>query len=356
VNGAQDPASGAAALLETARGIAELARQGWKPKRTVVFALWDAEEFGLIGSTEWVEKHLAGLSRKAVVYLNTDSNERGTATGSGSHSLERFLEEVYRDVADPDTGRSVLARAQEKKKADGTATGEFKLDAAGAGSDYVAFLHHAGIASLYLGFDAGAPQGVYHSIYDSFTWYSRFGDPGFLYGKALAQVMATSVLRLAGAPVLPFEFGSLARTVAGYAAEVQKLAQTKGGRLEAPELQEELDRLRKSAQEIEDAFQDAVSRSPKSGKGKLARVNETIYRTERSLTLAGGLPGRPWYKHQLYAPGQYTGYSAKTLPGIREAIEAGRWDEAERGAKAVAEALRGLSSQLIEATALLKSL
>jgi N-acetylated-alpha-linked acidic dipeptidase len=356
VNGAQDPASGAAALLETARAVAELARQGWKPKRTLVFALWDAEEFGLVGSTEWVEKHLEELQRKAVVYLNTDSNERGVVSASGSHSLEEFIREVYRDVRDPDTGQSVLDRARETKKPDGAAGGVFKLGAAGAGSDYVAFLHHAGIASLYLGFDAGTPQGVYHSIFDSFAWYSRFGDPGFQYGKALAQVMATSVLRLGDAPVLPFEFDALARTVSGYLDELRKLAQSKNARLDWAELEQELATLKVAGQEFETAFAAAVERSPDASKDSLARLNEALSRTERALTLAKGLPGREWYRHQLYAPGQYTGYSAKTLPGIREPLEAAQAEDAERGAKAAAEALRGLKKQIAEATELLRSI
>jgi N-acetylated-alpha-linked acidic dipeptidase len=301
INGAQDPISGAAALLETARSLGAAAKAGWKPKRTIVMTLWDAEEFGLIGSTEWVEKHLAALRDKAVVYFNSDSNGKGRLSAGASPSLSLFLEEVARDVDAP--------RAK-----------EWSVYPLGSGSDYVPFVHHAGIASANLGFagDVGS-GGIYHSVFDSFAWYKRFADGDFSGGKRLADFMATAIARMAEAPVPPFEFTRLAEAMAKYWKELNQ---------SSAEVQTALDRLVATAKEFEAAFAGARPASAMA-----------IARVEQSLLIPDGLPGRPWYRNAYSAPGQYTGYGAKTLPGVREALELGKTAEAKQQALVLAQAI-----------------
>ena len=350
VNGAQDPLSGAAALLETARTLGEMRKKGWKPKRTVRFALWDGEEFGLIGSTEWVEKHQTELDLKTVVYFNSDTNGKGTLNASGSPSLQTFMTEVVRDVNDPVTGESVLQSARAKRN--GKAAGEFGLAPMGAGSDYVAFIHHSGIASLNLGFSGADPGGIYHSIYDSFHWFTKFSDGEFVYGKAFAQVMATSMMRMADAPLLPFEFGTLVKTVRGYVDEIKR--EKDASKVDLSEVNAELDKLQAAAENFEQqvkAGKWALAPAP-----DLAKVNLLLYQSERSLTQQKGLPRRQWYRYQISAPGMYTGYGAKTLPGIREAVELAHWDEAQREAASVADALQSLRRRVENAARLLKEL
>jgi N-acetylated-alpha-linked acidic dipeptidase len=371
VNGASDPASGAAVLMETARTLSVLRREGWQPKRTILFALWDGEEFGLMGSTEWTEKHLKDLQAKAVVYLNSDNTGRGALSAGGSHSLEAFLAEVLRDISEPVGTHTLLDAAKLNSTATQRARSgqpggapEFHLLPLGSGSDYVPFLDHAGVASMNLGF-AGGDAGVYHSIYDTLGWFDRFSDGSLVYGKALSQVMTMSILRLAGAPVLPFEFGSLERTVRGYTEDLQKLAtqaqQKRPGSLDLRGVQLQLMRLDAASRAYEEqlalvtrrTLPGSADRSAPSA-DRFTKANEALQKAEGTLLSAGGLPGREWYQHQLYAPGLYTGYDAKTMPGVREAVEAGRWDEANEQARHVAQALRALTSQVEEATRLLK--
>ena len=323
VNGAHDPLSGAAVVLETARVLAAMRLTGWKPKRTLLFTLWDAEEFGLIGSTEWVEKHQAELRNKAVVYINSDSNGVGTLGASGSHSLEQFMEQVARDTKDPKTGKTLLQlprRATEPQQG-------FKLGALGAGSDYVAFMHHAGVASLNLGFAGANNGGVYHSIYDSYAWYTRFGDKDFKYGKLLSEVMVRTILRFSESAILPFEFSRLAATIRQYTEEIDKQAGAK--KVEWQIVPTELSRMDSLAKQ----FDVQVSRvSAIEGSSALAAANTALGKVEQGLQIEGGLPQRPWYRHSLTAPGMYTGYGAKTLPGIREAVDLNRTQEANQQA------------------------
>jgi N-acetylated-alpha-linked acidic dipeptidase len=344
VYGAADPLSGTSALLETARTLGELAKQGWKPKRTVVFGIWDAEEFGLIGSTEWVEKHAADLDKDAVVYFNSDQSTRGKLHVGGSHTLEQFMSEIARDVKDPETGKSLL---EEELKDRPRPNRGFRLEPLGSGSDYTPFIHHAGIASVNLGFSDERSGGAYHSIYDSFDWYTRFADPKFAYEQTLTQVMATALLRFADAPLVPFEFRRLSRTLDDYVNEIKKLPG--GAKLQLDDLRKEIRLLNLTAASFEAHYRQALERAAASSPKKLAEVNQTLYRSERTMLSAEGLPGRAWFKHQLYAPGLYTGYSAKTLPGIREAAEAGDWKEASRQAQSVAAAVQTLDRQIREA-------
>jgi len=346
VNGAADPTSGNVALMEEARGLAELLKQGWRPRRTIVLASWDGEEWGLLGSTEWAEKHAAELEKKAVIYINSDSTGKGRLGMGGSHSFERFFNEVARDITDPETGKSVWqvnkdrlteqARTDEAKK--DLARTDLRISALGSGSDYTPFLQHLGIASANLGFGGEGGGGVYHSIYDSFTWYTRFSDTEFAYGRALAQTVGTAVLRLAQADVLPLEFTNLAETIGRYVDEVEKLG--KDAKLDFAALRAGLEAVRKSAAGYEAAFQRTGTEPTPS-----ADLDLALIRTERVL-MGKGLPRRNWYRHRLYAPGFYTGYGVKTLPGVREAIEQKQPDEARAQIVEVAEAFTALASAI----------
>ncbi|HEU4647548.1 MAG TPA: M28 family metallopeptidase [Gemmatimonadales bacterium] len=372
VNGAVDPISGLAAELEEARALGELVKQGWRPRRTLVYAAWDGEEPGLLGSTEWVETHADELAQHAAVYLNTDSNDRGFLDMGGSHTLETFINGVARDVTDPETGLSVWKREQLRRIAQGSAEtrrearerGELRIDALGSGSDFTPFLQHAGIAALNLEFGNEGPGsgGVYHSIYDDYYWHSHFGDTSFVYGRALAQTVGIAVMRLAGADVLPYQFGGLASAVSKYKDEVVQLLTTiqnavrernrqldegvftairdprtpeaAPAREPAPPflnfapLENGTARLDASARRYDALLARLSERRDPPESAAFAAVNVQLMRAERALASADGLPGRPWFRHQIYAPGFYTGYGVKTLPGVREAIEQQHWDEA----------------------------
>ena len=324
-NGAADPISGAIVVLETGRTLAELVKQGWKPKRTIKLALWDGEEWGLLGSTEWVEKHRDELQRNAVVYFNTDMNNSGILNAGGSPSLETFFTEVLRDVPQPGSNGSVL----DKRPIRNDKPTPFRLAPVGAGSDYVAFLHHAGIASINSSF-SGPPgsAGIYHSVFDSFDWYTRFSDKDFSHGRALTQIYTTAILRLSETSVLPFEFRGVVRAVEDWMKDLPKV--------DTAELASALSEVRSAAEEYEKRL------SPKGPKA----VNQALIATERALLLSEGLAGRPWYKHHLMAPGVYTGYSAKTLPAIRDS------KDANAGVKPTAQALRNYAAAIRKATAL----
>lgn len=347
VHGASDPLSGAAPLMETARTLATMVKNGWKPKRTILLAFWDGEEFGLIGSTEWMEKHAAELDRNLVTYINADSSGKGRFNAGGSHSLEAFVQEVTRDVSDP-TGKP-LATALESGQ-----NHEFHIAALGSGSDYTPFLQHLGIATLDMRFGS-EDSGVYHSNYDDFNWYSHFSDTNFAYGRTLSQVHVTALMRLADAPLAPFEFGRFAASVRRYADQIDALPSLTTKPDLAP-LRAEITRLQKSAADLDAAYEHAQADAGSASQDKLAEVNRILFHTERALTADPGLPGRPWYRHLIYAPGVYTGYAAKTLPGVREAVEAGKTDEANAEAARVVHALDSLDEELTQATALLNRL
>ena len=353
VNGADDPISGLVALLEEARVIGELAKSGWKPRRTLVFAAWDGEEPGLIGSTEWVEQHRDELREHAAVYINSDTNSRGFLDAAGSHSLERFVTEVARDVMDPQFGVSVLERQRALQLSEAKSADDRKeirdrelirLDALGSGSDYTPFLQFAGIASLSIGYEGDSEGGSYHSIYDSFEHYTRFVDPGFLYGEAQTKTTGRMMLRLANADVLPFEPASVAETVGRYVDDLRRIVDEERASTEETNRQ-----IRERVLEIANdtgtplvvpkeqppvpyldfaPLQNAVAHLQRATKSFSTSDDKALMRLERVLTREDGLPGRPWFKHYVYAPGQYTGYGVKTLPAVREAIELKRWSEA----------------------------
>src|SRR5579864_3104860 len=232
VNGAEDPVSGQAPLLEEARAIGSLLKQGWKPRRTIIYCAWDGEEPMLLGSTEWVETHADELRQHAAVYINTDGNDRGLFEMAGSHSLEQFINGVARDIDDPETKMTAWQRLQLSKIAEAKSPDEKKglrqrpdlrINALGSGTDFTAFLDHLGIATLDLSYGGEDEQGIYHSIYDDFYWYTHFSDYDFVYGRALSQTIGTSVMRLADAEILPLDFADLADTVQKYTKDLEKL-------------------------------------------------------------------------------------------------------------------------------------
>ncbi len=387
VNGAQDPLSGLVAELEEARSLGELLKEGWKPKRTILYFAWDGEEPGLVGSTEWVETHAEELRQHGVAYINSDSISRGYLNVAGSHSLQTFLNQVARDVTDPE--RSVSLWEREHSRLVANASGEereraaaksfWPIEALGTGSDYTAFLDFTGVAAVNLGFGGESEGGIYHSIYDDFYWFTHFGDPSFVYGRALAQTSGTAVMRLADAELLPFNFSDLSTTVKDYVTEIEKLAETQTNsirernreiaagvflaasdptvtsvppqaepvppHLDFAPLDSAVGALGRGA----DRYQHAFTRAEENNAALLARaqggqglsqVNQELLHAERALIDPNGLPGRPWYKHQLYAPGLYTGYSVKTIPAVREAIEQKQWDVAARAILSVAQILQ----------------
>jgi N-acetylated-alpha-linked acidic dipeptidase len=358
-----------AAELEEARALGELVKQGWRPKRTIVYAAWDGEEQGLLGSVEWVEHHEAELRQKAVVYINSDGNSRGFLSTGGSHALEQFVNRAMRDVEDPETRTSVWKRAQARAiatgnpaaRAEARSRADLRLSALGSGSDYSAFLQHAGIPTLNLGFGGQSQSdGVYHSIYDDFYYYSTFIDPDFAYGRALSQTVGTMVVRMADADLLPFEFTSLADTVQTYVRELQTLLRTQQDDVRERNRQIEdgvFTAMNNPARPIKPPVVEAVApainfaplenaaaalstaaeryrKAAEAARGKLTadatvRVNARLIASERQLTEESGLRGREWYRHLLYAPGFYTGYAVKTVPGVREAIEQKQYAAAE---------------------------
>jgi len=366
VNGASDPTSGNVALMETARGLAELLKTGWKPKRTIVLASWDGEEWGLLGSTEWVEKHAQELSTKAVAYINSDSTSKGWLGVSGSHSLQAFVNDVMHDIPDPKRKDTSLFQAKRDRALDQAKTADEKsaiqrrkespIDALGSGSDYTAFLDFLTIASLNLGFGGeGADAGVYHSTYDSFYWYTHFADTDFAYGAALSRTIGTTILRLADADILPFEFTATASTLRGYANEIDKLRKDTPG---APPLEMTLvlaaaERLAKAADNYDRASAQFVASGKALDRAKQIELNRLLYTSERAFKYEAGLPKRSWFKHLAYAPGFYTGYGVKTLPGIREGLEQKAWDEPKKYIPIVVAAMDKLTAQVDKAALLI---
>lgn len=359
VNGAVDPVSGAAALLETARALAEMVKQGWRPKRTIMLALWDAEEWGLIGSTEWGEEHAQELKDKAVVYFNTDSNNEGVLSLAGSHTLERFLNDVARDIPDPRTDESLWAvmqrealdGADEEKKKRIDSRRDLRIGALGSGSDYTVFIDHLTIASTNIAFRGNASGGVYHSKYDTFDWYQRFGDPSFLYGKAMAQVHAVAMARMADAEALPFEFTNFADTIRGYLDELQEL--DPDGEANLARLEPAWERLEAAAAGYEAAYAKAASNGLS---GDPTALNAILRSFEQGLGRPEGLPDREWFHHHIYAPGFYTGYGVKTIPGVREALDRKDFGLAGEQAGKFAEILEDAASRIEAATAEVKKL
>ena len=393
VNGAEDPVSGQVALMEEARALGELLKQGWKPRRTIIYAAWDGEEPMLLGSTEWAEQHADELRQHAAIYINTDANGRGLFEMGGSHSLEQFINGVARDIEDPESKQTVWQRHQLSDIADAKSPDERKelrqradlrIEALGSGTDFTAFLDHLGIASLNLGYGGEDEGGIYHSIYDDFYWFTHFSDSDFIYGRALSQTIGTAVMRFADAEVLPYDFVDFADTVQKYTKDLQKLLADKQEEINernkeidegvfkatfdprrptvappredvpphlnfAP-MQNAADALARSAERYHKALSAKQAGLDQDDAASLAALNTQLIGSERALANDEGLPRRPWYKHLLYAPGVYSGYGVKTVPGVREGIEQKRYAEADQEIARVAKALQE-ESALIDSAA-----
>ncbi len=386
VNGAGDPLSGASAELEEARGLGELLKQGWHPQRTIIYCFWDGEEPALLGSTEWVEAHATELSKHAVAYFNSDGNSRGYFRAEGSSELESFVNSVTKDIDDPETKMPVwkrqrlvaISRATADARTELRNRPDIRMEALGSGSDYTAFIHHLGIASVNLGY-GGEDQGggQYHSVYDDFYWYTHFQDTDFAYGRALAQTAGTMMMRMADADVIPFQFSDLADTVRTYVTGVKKLTDTMRAEIKernteiadgvykaledpkkkriAPEvealppylnfapLDQAMDDLTTAAADYDKAFAANALKAP-------AALNLQIIQSERAFLDPAGLPNRPWFQNMMYAPGFYTGYGVKTLPAARETIEQKQWKDADAQIARTAAAVERETALLKSAT------
>ncbi len=384
VHGANDPVSGLVALMEEARAVGELAKKGIKPKRTIMYCAWGAEEPGLIGSTEWVETYADELREKAVAYINTDGSGRGFLYAGGSHTLEEFFNEITQVVQDPVQDVSLFTRRNAKEMVEGKPSwSHFQLSALGSGSDYSPFFQHLGVASFNMGFGGESSGGEYHTMYDSYELYKRFKDPDFQYGTTLVKVAGRTTLRLANAEVLPFEFQNFANTISEYVEEVLKLSEDmreetkKENQLieegiyqlaadpekvfiiqqpkeEVPyfnfaPIQNGLTELNKQAK----AFKNATHTKSLTIQDK-QKLNLLLKDMERALTRSHGLPGRPWFKHHIYAPGFYTGYGVKTLPGVREAIEQRNFNQVNEQIEILGEVLMLFSEKIEKAIMLMK--
>jgi len=394
VNGADDPVSGMSPVLEEARALGELYKQGWRPRRTIIYCAWDGEEPGLLGSTEWVETHDSELQAHAVAYFNSDSNGRGYWRAGGTHDLESFINDVARDVTDPEKGMTVWQRAKLKRIADSEKADERKeirsrsnlrIRALGDGSDYTAFMDHTGIPSLNLGFGGENDGTQYHSIYDDFYWYTHFIESDFAYGKALAQTGGTAVMRLANAEVIPYDYTALADQVGKYESELEKLLKDKQEeiaernlelkegvfaavedprkKMTPPPKEEEppfmnfapmknaIEALKKSADRYAVAYAKLDDGAmAKMSAEDLARVNASLLKVQRAFLTEKGLPERPWFKHQVYAPGAYTGYGAKPVAAVREYMDQKKWKEADAQIPMVAGVIEKVAAAINEAS------
>jgi N-acetylated-alpha-linked acidic dipeptidase len=396
VNGAEDPLSGLSAMLEEARGLGELVKQGWSPKRTIVYCAWDGEEPALLGSTEWAETHAGELQQHAVAYLNSDGNGRGFLEVAGSHSLEHFINDVARDITDPETHLTVwkrqqayaIDRAKPEDKEKVRSRADWRIAALGSGSDYTPFLQHLGIPTLNIGYGGEDASGIYHSIYDDFYFFTHFLDTDFAYGRALAQTGGTAVIRLSDADILPFQYANLADTVRTYDEELQLLLKKKREEvaernreiqdgvfaaiddprrpLVAPKVEtmpptldftpmsRAIEVLTRRAAALDEA-RAAAAKKPAPA-AALAPIDAKMAQSEQQLLDAVGLVHREWFKHLLYAPGFYTGYGVKTVPGVREAMEQREYQRMPAEMGRVAQALEREAAWLDSITKMLNGL
>jgi len=392
VNGADDPISGMVTVLEEARMLGELHKQGWNPKRTIVYCAWDGEEPGLLGSTEWVETHLAELEKRAVAYINSDSNGRGYFNAGGTHDLEHFINDVAREIQDPEKRISVQERARLRRIARASNAEErneirksrdLKINALGDGSDYTAFQDHAGISSLNIGYGGENDADAYHSIYDDFYWYTHFVDTDFSYGRALAQTGGTAILRLADAEVIPFEYKAQAETIGKYVQDLQKLLKEKQDESTERNLQLEegvftatadprktyvpppvkpvppflnfaplengVVSLKRSAERYQAALAKWQAQATDLPSQTAGTLNTDLIEVQRTFLNERGLPERPWFKNQVYAPGAYSGYSARPIAAVREYMDQEKWNEAGDQVPMVGQVLENVARAIAKA-------
>jgi len=394
VNGAEDPISGMVTVLEEARMLSELRKQGWAPKRTIIYCAWDGEEPGLLGSTEWVETHREDLQKHGVAYVNSDGNDRGFFDAGGSHDLERLINDIARGIPDPEKDMSIWqrtrlndiskAKSQEdkdkiRKRAD------LRIGTLGDGSDYTPFLDFVGVSALDISFGGEADADAYHSIYDDFYWYTHFVDPEFAYGRALAQTGGTTVMRLANADLIPYEYTGVADNIGKYVTDLEKLLKDKQEEiternLELSEglftavadpqkksvpppkeivppfmnfapLKNGVESIKKSAERYQAALAKAqADGSPALPQPVLDSVNASLMKIQRTFLTEVGLPRRPWFKHAIYAPGAYTGYGAKPLAAVREYMDEKKWEEAEAQVAPLGKVLQNVAAAIDSAS------
>src|SRR5208337_3464967 len=386
VNGADDPISGMVTVLEEARVLGELHKQGWNPKRTIILCAWDGEEPGLLGSTEWVETHGDELQKHAVAYINSDSNGRGFFYAGGTHDLQHLINDVTHEIQDPEKHISVqqrvrlllIARAHDAEdRAEIRKNDDVRIHALGDGSDYTAFIDHAGISGLNIGYGGEDDADSYHSIYDDFYWYTKFMDTDFSYGRALAQTGGTAVMRLADADLIPYEYNAEAETIGRYVKELEKLLKDKQDEITernmelkegvfaatadphktsvpppakpvppfmnfAP-LKNGAEAIKKSAERYQSAFAKWQTGGTVLPAPAAAALNAELMQIQRTFLTERGLPERPWYKHQVYAPGAYTGYGAKPIAAVREYMDQEKWKEAEAQVPIVGQVLENVA-------------
>lgn len=393
VNGAEDPISGQSALLEEARMLGELHRQGWAPKRTIIYCAWDGEEPGLLGSVEWVETHVDELKKHAIAYINSDSNNRGFIDTGGTQDLESFISNVARDIQDPETKMTAFERAHlesigsaktgdEKKELRGR--NNLVVDALGDGSDFTAFQDFAGISTLNVEYGGEEDGTQYHSIYDDFYWYTHFVDTDFVYGRALAQTIGTAAMRLADADLIPVDYSPQAEAISKYETELEKLLKDKQDEFTERnlELQEgvfkatndprrptqpppaetvppymnfspmknAIDTLKKSAERYSKALSKwRDNGSPQLSAEKVELINADLIQVPRLFLNEKGLPERPWFKNQVYAPGAYTGYGAKPIAAVREYMDEKKWKEADAQIPGVAHVIENVAAGIDKA-------
>jgi N-acetylated-alpha-linked acidic dipeptidase len=395
VNGADDPIAGQAPMLEEARMLGALHAQGWVPARTIIYCAWDGEEPGLLGSVEWVETHLADLQRHTVAYINSDTNERGFLSAGGTQDLQNFISGIARDVQDPETSMSVFARARlaaianakdADERSDRRKRGDLVVDALGDGSDFTAFQDYAGISTLDLGFGGEDDGDQYHSVYDDFYWYTKFVDTDFAYGRALSQTAGSAIMRLADADWLPVDYAPQVDAIAKYETELEKLLKDKQEEfternLELKEgvfvatndprrplkpppseavppyinfsaMKNAIDALRKSAEHFSQDIADfKAAGSPALPQKSLDLINADLLRVSRLFLNQQGLPERPWFKNQIYAPGAYTGYGAKPIAAVREYMDQKKWHEAEAQVPQVSRVIEDAAAGIDKAAA-----
>jgi N-acetylated-alpha-linked acidic dipeptidase len=391
VNGADDPIAGMAPELEEARMLGELHKLGWTPKRTIIYCAWDGEEPGLLGSVEWVETHREELQKHAVLYLNTDGNERGFFEAGGTQDLQPMISAVARDIRDPEKNISVLDRARLReisraKDADERSqirkSSDLRVEALGDGSDFTAFQDYAGIPALNIGFGGEDEGDQYHSIYDDFYWYTHFDDTDFSYGRALAQTAGTTMMRMADADLLPYDYNAQSEAIGKYETELEKLLKDKQDEFTERnlELQEgvfnaiadphkisvpppvetvppfmnfapmknSLEALKKSAERYEKAFARFKASSNVSQES-LEKIDSDLLSISRLFLNEKGLPERPWFKNQVYAPGAYTGYGAKPIAAVREYMDEKKWKKADAQIPMVANVLANVAAGIDKA-------
>jgi N-acetylated-alpha-linked acidic dipeptidase len=357
VYGAVDPNSGTAAMLESVHGVGELLKSGWKPKRTLIFGSWDGEEEGLIGSTEWVEQHESEL-RNSPAYFNVDVAVSGPKFGASSvPSLKQFIRDIARDVPSPKGGTvydawqksaqpETPAATQSPTEAIGdsrrTPAAQVKSDVPvgdlGSGSDYTAFLQHLGVPSSDI--SSSGPYGVYHSVFDNFNWFKKFGDPDFVYEQEMARVLGLEAVRMADADVLPYDYEEYGKEVVAYLDAAKKRAETKFGAHSI-----DFDPVEAAAHHFESAGAKILAKQ-RNPPQDASRLNQALLNAERALIVPQGLPHRAWFRHAIYAPGEYTGYAAVVIPGVNEALDKGDSDRARQQIATLAAALERAAKTL----------